>query len=55
MEEDACYVGISEISERQDRDVTTGRLEVFDPQWRRLRTMPLPGEGLLLDIHRFPG
>jgi hypothetical protein len=48
------YVGISEIAERQHRDLSTCRLAVFDREWRPLRTLALPGEGLLLDIKRFP-
>lgn len=48
-EEESC-VGISEIAERKDRDLTTGRIAIFDPGWRPLRTLELPGEGLLLDI-----
>jgi hypothetical protein len=28
---------------------------VFDPEWRHLRTMELPGEGLILDIQDFEG
>jgi hypothetical protein len=49
------YVGISEIAERQDRDLTTARIAIFDPGWRHLRTLALPGEGLLLDIQEFAG
>jgi hypothetical protein len=48
------FVGISEIAERQERDLTTGRIRVFDHEWRPLRTLSLPGEGLLLDIHPLP-
>lgn len=44
------YVGISEIAERRNRDLTTGKLRVFDRDWRPLRTLELPGEGLVLDI-----
>ncbi len=50
MEKGETYVGLSEIAERQDRDLSTCRLAVFDSQWRHLRTLDLPGEGLLLDI-----
>jgi hypothetical protein len=46
------YVGISEIAERSDRDLTTGRIAIFDKDWKRLREIALPGEGLLLDIQR---
>jgi hypothetical protein len=48
--EDETCVGISEIAERQDRDLSTGRIAVLDPQWRLRRTHLLPGEGLVLDI-----
>ena len=51
---DEIYVGISQIAERKDRDFTTPHIAVFDRQWRRLRTLELPGEGLLLDIARAP-
>jgi hypothetical protein len=44
------YVGISEIAERQDRDLSTARIAVLDSQWRPLRTITLDAEGLLLDI-----
>ncbi len=54
LREEEIYVGISEIAERQDRDLTTGRIAVFDREWRRLRTLELPGEGLLLDIQEAP-
>jgi hypothetical protein len=30
--------------------LSTGKIKVFDPQWRLLRTQLFPGEGLLLDI-----
>jgi hypothetical protein len=48
------YVGISEILERKDRDLSSGKVLVFDPQWRLLRTIDLPGEGLVLDIQKAP-
>jgi hypothetical protein len=48
------YVGISEIAERKDRDLTTGRIAVYDSAWRLLRTLELPGEGLVLDIQEAP-
>lgn len=55
MAEQATYVGLSEIAERQERDLSTGRIAVFDSQWRHLRTMTLPGEGLVLDLHGYDG
>jgi hypothetical protein len=48
--DDETYVGISEIAERQDRDLSTGLVRVFDPRWQVLRTHEFPAEGLLLDI-----
>ena len=48
--ENEAYVGISEIAERQERDLSTGTIVVLDAQWQRLRTLAFPGEGLLLDI-----
>lgn len=44
------YIGISELLERKERDLSTGRIMVFDAAWRPLRTICLPGEGLVLDI-----
>ncbi len=44
------YVGISEINERQDRDLSDGRLLVFDLAWKNPRTIDLRGEGLVLDV-----
>jgi hypothetical protein len=52
--ESARYVGISEIAERRDRDLTTGRIAIFDLDWRLQDSLELPGEGLLLDIHPLP-
>jgi hypothetical protein len=48
------YIGISEILEREERDLSTGRIMVFDREWRPLRTIVLPGEGLVLDIQELP-
>jgi hypothetical protein len=45
------YVGISELLERQERDLSDGRIAVYDAGWRLLRTLTLRGEGLVLDIH----
>jgi hypothetical protein len=47
------YVGVSEIAERSERDFTTGRIVVYDKDWKHLREISLPGEGLLLDIQPF--
>jgi hypothetical protein len=48
------YVGISEIAERKERDLSTGSILAFDSHWHPLRTLSLPGEGLVLDIQRLP-
>ena len=48
------YVGISEIAERKDRDLSEGRIAVFDPAWQHVHTISLPGEGLVLDIQPMP-
>ena len=48
--EDETYVGVSEIAERQERDLSTGQLAVYDRAWNRVRTFALPGEGLVLDL-----
>ena len=44
------FVGISEIAERRERDLGAGAIAVYDEQWRRIRDIPLPGEGLVLEI-----
>jgi hypothetical protein len=48
---DETFVGISEIAERKDRDLSTGRVAVFDREWNRVREIALEREGLVLDIH----
>lgn len=48
------YVGISEIAERKDRDLSTGRIAVFDSAWKHRRTLELRGEGLILDLQPLP-
>jgi hypothetical protein len=48
------FVGISEIAERDARDLTTGRIAVLDQGFRVVRTIPLAGEGLVLDLHELP-
>lgn len=52
--DDAVYVGISEIAERDERDLTTGRILVLDRAWNLVREIALPGEGLVLDIQADP-
>jgi hypothetical protein len=51
---DETWVGISEKVERQERDLSTGRIAVLDHDWREVRSIPLPGEGLVLDIQELP-
>ena len=48
-------VGVSEWAERAERDFTTGVLRFFDMGWRFLWDVPLPGEGLILDIQPYKG
>ena len=48
------YIGISEVAERKDNDLTTGRILVLDPQWRPRRTLHLEGEGLVLELYVLP-
>ncbi len=51
---DTRCVGVSAVAERKDRDFTTGKLMVFDREWRLQRTIELPGEGLILDLLPLP-
>lgn len=55
LEGDANYVGISEIAERKDRDLSTGRILVFDPGWQLAGEIALAGEGLVLDLQPLQG
>ena len=49
--DNGCWaVGVSEISERAQRDFTDGEIVLFDPQWREQRRISLPGVGLVLDL-----
>jgi len=52
--ETETYVGISEVAERKDRDLSTGGILVLDAQWRPRRTLHLEGEGLVLELHVLP-
>jgi hypothetical protein len=54
LTEDEAFVGISEIAERGERDLTTGRIAVYDAGWGALRSFELPGEGLVLDLFDWP-
>ena len=47
-------VGISELAERQERDMSNGKLLVYDRQWGLQKTIELAGEGLILDMHPLP-
>lgn len=47
-------VGISELAERKDRDLTTGKVLVFDIAWQLLKEINLSGEGLVLDLLPLP-
>ena len=53
LDDHARYVGISSIAERRERDFTDGEIAVFDRAWQRTSTIPLEGEGLVLDIQPF--
>ena len=48
------YVGVSEVAEREQRDLTSAHIAVFDAEWNRLRTIPLLWEGMVLDIQLGP-
>jgi len=43
-------IGVSELAERKGRDVTNGKVLVFDMEWKLLKTIDLPQEGLILDF-----
>ena len=43
-------VGVSELAERRERDLTTGQVVFFDQAWRETGRIALPGEGLVLDL-----
>jgi hypothetical protein len=47
-------VGVSELAERAQRDLSNGALHIYSPTWQHLQTWPLPGEGLVLDIKPCP-
>ena len=44
-------VGISELAERKDRDLTSGVLQLFEPKSGLIKKIALEGEGLVLDLH----
>ena len=43
-------VGISELAERRSRDLTTGKVLIFDNVWKLQKEIFLPQEGLVLDL-----
>jgi hypothetical protein len=47
-------IGISEVAERKARDLTVGKVIVFDEDWRQEKEIHLPGEGLILDLMPLP-
>ena len=51
----ARLVGISQLAERGERDFTTGVVQVYSDDWQLRREIPLPGEGLVLDIVPYDG
>ncbi|MEI6414556.1 MAG: hypothetical protein WCP34_09880 [Pseudomonadota bacterium] len=47
---DEWFIGISQLAERDARDLTTGQIAVFDANWREKRRIPLTNQGLILDL-----
>jgi len=47
-------VGISAMAERKERDLTTGKLMIFDRDWKLQKEIELPEEGLILDMLPLP-
>jgi hypothetical protein len=45
-----AYVGVSERAERPTRDQSGGHVAIFDSDWNRAGTLPLPGEGIITDL-----
>jgi hypothetical protein len=43
-------VGVSELAERGDRDLTTGRILIFNKDWKLLKKIFIENEGLILDL-----
>jgi hypothetical protein len=48
--EDFSLVGISEIAERGERDLTNAEIAIYDKGWKKIDSICLPNEGLILDI-----
>lgn len=51
--EETC-IGISEIAERHQRDLTTSQLLFYNPDWALQRRISLMNEGLVLDLAPMP-
>lgn len=47
-------VGISQLAERQRRDLTDGQVHIYNEHWQLQQQWTLPGEGLVLDIKPCP-
>jgi len=47
---DRRYVGINEPAERSARDSTTSSVIIFNENWKYLKKIQLPDEGMILDI-----
>lgn len=52
FDNDHCYVGISTLAERDQRDFTTPMIQVYDTAWRLINALHFDREGLLLDIRK---
>lgn len=48
-------VGVSERAERVERDLTSGKILVFDRDWQSQDEIALPNEGLVLDLFPYDG
>jgi hypothetical protein len=44
------YVGVSELSQRENRERTNGYVRCFDKNWQYLSDIVFPQEGMILDI-----
>jgi len=51
---DGWVVGISELNERQDRDLSSARLNFCDANWQQTRQITIPQAGMVLDIITIP-
>ncbi len=47
-------IGISQLAERQQRDLTDGHIHIYNDQWQLQHQWTLPSEGLVLDIKPCP-